>query len=116
MAYELFARIDLIALLIQLWPWQQHLGFDPHQGCCNQNKLAGHLHVQLFHLMDIVEEIVCDLGNRNIVDIELIRSMKNNKRSNGPSNRGSFTSKFSCGVVMRHKFIYNPLKKLTSRK
>jgi hypothetical protein len=37
--------------------------------------------------------------------------MKNSKRSNGPSKRGNFTSKLSCGVVIGHKFIYNPQKK-----
>src|SRR5690606_16106223 len=72
MLYKFFARIDLIALLVNLRSWQKHPRFDAHQGSGDKNKFACDLNVEGFHVMHIREEVFRYLRDRDIVDIKFI--------------------------------------------
>src|SRR5690606_1896888 len=65
-------RINFIALFVDLRPGQQHLRLDSHQRCCHQDKLAGDFDVQMLHMVHVSQEIFCDLGNGDVVDIQFI--------------------------------------------
>lgn len=59
-------------MLVDRFAGQQHFGFDSAKGCGDQNKLARQIDVQALHLMDVVQKIICDLGYRNVVNVQFI--------------------------------------------
>lgn len=69
---QVLARIDLVALLVELRTRQQHLGLDPHQRGRDQDELTRQLDVELVHLADVFQKVVGDLGNRDVMDVHLV--------------------------------------------
>ena len=69
---QFLARIDPIALGIQFFPGQEHLGLDPHQRGNKQYEFAGKLNIQRLLRMDIGQKIIDDLSDRNIINIQFI--------------------------------------------
>src|SRR5258706_15759993 len=84
MADKIFARVDLVALFIQLRARQQHFGFDPHQRCGHQDKLAGELNIEALELMEIGQKVVGDLGYRYVVNIQFVAFNEEKKEVKRP--------------------------------
>lgn len=81
---EFFAGIDFVTLLIQLRPWQEHLGFYPHQRCRHQDEFAGQLNIKGFQVVEVVKKVLRDLGDGNIVDVKLIAFNEEKQQVKGP--------------------------------
>jgi len=57
---------------IQFLAGQEHLGLDPHQGGNKQNEFAAQLNIQFLALVDIIQEVVDNIGDGNIINIQFI--------------------------------------------
>lgn len=71
-ACEFFAGVYLVALLVKIFTRQQHLCLDTHQGRRHDDEFTGQINIELLHLADIDQEIICDPGDRYIVDVHLV--------------------------------------------
>src|SRR5580658_10045029 len=69
---QLLTRIDLIALLVELFARQQHAGLDAHQGRNKEDEFAGQFDVEVLLRVDIDQEILNEPVYGNIVDIQFI--------------------------------------------
>lgn len=70
--HQFFPRVDLVAFLVDGFSGQQQLRLDPAKGSSYENKLTGQIDIHRFHLADIRQKVVGDLGDGNVVDIQLV--------------------------------------------
>ncbi len=71
--HQLIAGIALIHLVIVgIFLGEHHPRLDGHQHAGHQDKFAGHLQIQLFHQVNVLQELLGDIRDRDVVDIELI--------------------------------------------
>src|SRR5207247_8423053 len=45
---------------------------DVNELRCDDEELRGHIHVELFHQMKILEVLFCNFRNRDVVDVQLL--------------------------------------------
>ncbi len=70
--HQLFPGVDFISVFVKLRPRQKHPGFDAHQCGGHQDKLTGQLYIEGLQLVEVVKKIIGDLGDRDVVYIQLI--------------------------------------------
>ena len=70
--HELGARIDRLALVVELGPGQQHLRFDPDQDRGHVDEVGDAVEVDLFEHAHVGEVLVSDAGDGDVVDVQLI--------------------------------------------
>ena len=86
-AYQLSFRI-VFGTFLCFVTRQQHFGFDAHQCSSHKNKLAGQLHIQTVHLVDIVQKVIGDACNRDILYVQFIALDEKQQQVEGPFKLG----------------------------
>src|SRR5437868_3974412 len=69
---EFLAGIDLVALRIQFFSWQQHFCLDAHECAYEQNEFAAEFDIKFVCIVNEIQKIIRDPGNGNIVYIQFI--------------------------------------------
>lgn len=70
--YQFFARIDLVALFVHLFPRDQHLSLYSHERGGDKDKFGGQIDIKAFEGLDIGQKVVGDLGDGDIIDIQFV--------------------------------------------
>ena len=72
-ADQLFAGIRLFfAGLLVFFAGQEHAALDIQKGCRHDEELAGDIHILVVHLMNVLQILVRDPGDRDIVYINFV--------------------------------------------
>jgi len=64
---------------------QQHLRLDVDKQRRGVDELGGHVYVELLHALDVLQELRRDLGDRDIVDVDVLLADEVEQQSSGPS-------------------------------
>ena len=72
-AHQFFTGIALLlTCLLVLFAGQQHTALDVEKSCRHDKELAGDVQILAVHLADVFQILVCDLDNRNIINVYFI--------------------------------------------
>ena len=58
----------------------EHLGFNAHESSGDEDEFGCQVDIEIFHRVYIAEEIISNLGNRNVINIELIALNKEQEK------------------------------------
>ena len=81
---------------------QQHFGFDVHQLGGHGHEFAGHFQIQLFHLGQMVQILLQDLGDGDIVDADFVFRDQVEQQIQRPIKRIQMIGHLLCGHGSDH--------------
>ena len=76
--------LQLVLCLLLLSGRQKHLGLDEHQVGCHGDELAGDLHIQPLHFVQVGQILLQDGGDGHILNFDLILAQQQKNHIQGP--------------------------------